>query len=140
MWNEFISVKLSAALLIIASVAGAAHAQPAIKIGPELRERASRNTGWSQIIIQGTDATAMGEIAPALLRLGGERGRPLPIINGAVATLPNAAITALASHPRVKYLSADRVVLGSWNEPARPSARPRRARTSAMTVLALAWP
>ena len=112
MRNGFISVKLSAALLIIAGFAGAAHAQPAIKIGPELRERASRNTGWSQIVIQGTDATAMGEIAPALLRLGGERGRPLPIINGAVATLPNAAIAALASHPRVKYLSPDRVVLG----------------------------
>ncbi len=45
-------------------------------------------------------------------RLGGVRGRSLSIINGTVVTLPNSAIAALASHPRVKYLSPDREVRG----------------------------
>ena len=106
------SVKLLAALLIIGGLASPAHAQPPTKVGPALRERASRGTGWSQIVIQGTDPAAMDEIAPAILRFGGARGKPLPIVNGAVVTLPDAAIAALASHPRVKYLSPDRVVLG----------------------------
>ena len=106
------SVKLSAALLVITGFAGAAQAQPPTKMGPLLRARAPLHTGWSEIIVQGTDEAAMQEIAPVIQRLGGVRGRSLSIINGTVVTLPNPAIAALASHPRVKYLSPDRVVRG----------------------------
>jgi serine protease AprX len=55
----------------------------------------------------------MQEVAPASKGLGGMPGRSLPIINGMTVILPDAAINALASHPRVKYVSLDRVVLGS---------------------------
>jgi serine protease AprX len=112
MRNGFISVKLSAALLVITGLAGAAQAQPPTKMGPLLRARAPLATGWSEIIVHGTDEAAMEEIAPVLRRLGGVRGRSLSIINGTVVTLPNPAIAALASHPRVKYLSPDRAVHG----------------------------
>ena len=54
----------------------------------------------------------MQEIAPVIQRFGGGSGRSLSIINGTAVRLPNQAIAALASHPRVKYLSPDRVVLG----------------------------
>ena len=106
------SATLSAALVVIAGFVGSAHAQPSAKAGPLLRERATRATGWSEVIVQGTDPAAMQEIAPAIARLGGVGGRPLAIIDGIVVTLPNPAIAALASHPRVKYLSPDRDVLG----------------------------
>src|SRR5688572_7827929 len=93
------SATLSAALLVIAGFVGSAHAQPPEKAGPLLRERATRATGWSEVIVQGTDPAAMQEIAPVIARLGGVGGRPLAIIDGIVVTLPNAAIAALASHP-----------------------------------------
>ena len=112
MKNEVTSVKLSAALLMIAGFASAAHAQPSMKMGALLSARAARGAGWSEIIVQGTDAAAMQEVAPVIERLGGMRRRSLSIIDGTVVTLPDHAIAALASHPRVKYLSPDRAVLG----------------------------
>jgi len=113
MRNGFTTMKLSAAPLLIAAFASAAHAQPPMKMGPLLRARAALPSGWSEIIVQGTDDAAMQEIAPVSRGLGGVMRRSLPIINGMTVTLPDAAITALASHPRVKHLSADRPVLGS---------------------------
>ena len=112
MKNEVRSVKLSAALLMVAGLASAAQAQPPMKMGALLSARAARGAGWSEIIVQGTDAAAMLEVAPVIERLGGMRRRTLSIINGTVVTLPDHAIAALASHPRVKYLSPDRPVLG----------------------------
>ena len=106
------SVKLSAALLVMTAFAGAVQAQPPTKMGPLLRARAPLDAGWSEIIVQGTDEASVQEIAPVIQGLGGVRGRSLSIINGTVVTLPNRAIAALASHPRVKYLSPDRVVHG----------------------------
>ena len=113
MGNGILPVKLSAALLVIAGLAGAAHAQPPPKMGRLLHQRVALDTGWSDIIVEGTDAGAMQEIAPVIQRFGGVRGRSLSIINGMAVRLPNQAIAALASHPRVKYLSPDRVVLGA---------------------------
>ena len=103
---------LSAALLVIAGLVGSAHAQPPGKVGPLLLERAALATGWSEVVVQGTDPAAMQQLAPVIERLGGVGARRLPIIDGMVVTLPNPAIAALASHPRVKYLSPDRVVVG----------------------------
>jgi hypothetical protein len=82
------SVKLSAALLVITGFAGAAQAQPPTKMGPLLRARAPLNTGWSEIIVQGTDEAAMVEIAPVIQRLGGARGRSLSIISGRHSAKP----------------------------------------------------
>jgi serine protease AprX len=113
MGNGILPVTLSAALLVIAGLAGAAQAQPPAKMGPLLRQRVALDTGWSDIIVQGTDSGAMQEIAPVIQRFGGVRGRSLSTINGTAIRLPNRAIAALASHPRVKYLSPDRVVLGA---------------------------
>ena len=113
MGNEILPLKVLAALLMIAGLAGAAQAQPPTKMGPLLHQRAALDRGWSGIIVQGTDAGAMQEIAPVIQRLGGGSGRSLSIINGTAVRLPNQAIAALASHPRVKYLSPDRVVLGA---------------------------
>jgi serine protease AprX len=108
------AVKVSAAVLVIASLASAAHAQPPRrKMGALLSARATHGAGWSQVIVQATDRDAMQEIAPVSQRLGGVPRRSLSIINGMVVTLPDRAIAALASHPRVKYLSPDRVVLGT---------------------------
>jgi serine protease AprX len=113
MGNGFISVKLSAVALTVAAFASSAYAQPPMKIASVLRDRAAHGTGWSDIIIQGTDDAAPQEIAAVSQRLGSVRGRALSIINGMALTLPDHAIAALASHPRVKYVSLDRVVLGS---------------------------
>jgi hypothetical protein len=88
MGNEFTSVKLSAAALMIAGFASAAHAQPPMKMGPLLRARAALPAGWSEIIVQGTDEAAMQEVAPASKGLGGMPGRSLPIINGMTVILP----------------------------------------------------
>ena len=110
--NEGTSVRFLAALLMVAGFAAAAHAQEPTKMGALLSARAARGAGWSKIIVQGTDAAAMQELAPVIQRLGGMPGRALSIINGTVVTLPDQAIAALASHPRVKHLSPDRAVLG----------------------------
>jgi serine protease AprX len=105
-------MRLSAAALTIASFASPVYAQPPMKMGSALLARAAHGTGWSDIIVQGTDDGAMQQIAPVSERLGGIRRRSLSIINGMVLTLPDHAIAALASHPRVKYLAPDRDVLG----------------------------
>ena len=81
-------------------------------MGRLLHQRVALDTGWSDIIVEGTDAGAMQEIAP-VINASAARGRSLSIINGTAVRLPNQAIAALASHPRVKYLSPDRVVLGA---------------------------
>ena len=112
MGNGFTAVKFAAAALMSVALASSAFAQPPVKMGSLLRDRAAQGTGWSDIIVQGTDDAAMQEIAPLSAFLGGVQGRSLSIINGMVLTLPNRAIAALASHPRVKYLTPDRDVVG----------------------------
>jgi serine protease AprX len=100
--------------LIIAGVATAAHAQPPKKkMGALLSARAARGTGWSEVIVQGTDEGALQEIAPFSQHLGGKPRRALSIINGVAVSLPDSALAVLASHPRVKYVSPNRVVLGT---------------------------
>jgi serine protease AprX len=54
----------------------------------------------------------------AVRRLGGEVLRELPLVDGFAATVPGRAVTALASTPGVRGVSADRPVTvqsGSWD-------------------------
>ena len=50
----------------------------------------------------------------ALIRqLGGTLGRPLPIIDGQAAEVPNSTLSILASSPYVLHLAYDRVAGGA---------------------------
>src|SRR5262249_40050378 len=45
--------------------------------------------------------------------LGGVLGRPLPLINGRAATVPNLSLIALANNPFVQHIALDRLIAGA---------------------------
>lgn len=52
-------------------------------------------------------------LAALIEQAGGIPGRPLPLINGRTAVVPNAALVALAAHPAVQHLALDRGIAGT---------------------------
>jgi serine protease AprX len=86
---------------------GASESLP--KLGPLVRA-ASRTAGWSRVIVRAKDAAATAAVESALGAVGGQLGRRLNQINGRVAYVPNAALTALAERADVAQISLDRRV------------------------------
>jgi serine protease AprX len=84
-----------------------------VKLDPVLQERAFLFSGQSQVVVRAANAAALGPVGTLIQLVGGTLGRPLPIINGRAATVPNLALPILASTPLVKHLSLDRPVLGA---------------------------
>ena len=99
-------------LALVAFAASGASAQPASKLGPLARAQSARPTGWSQVIIRITPGT--GSLLSSLLeQLGARAGRDLPLINGRVALVPNAALAGLAQNPFVEQVALDRPIEGT---------------------------
>ena len=106
------------AMVIIASGGPPVSAQSGLlswlaKLDPLLQPRASLLTGRSRIIIRASSAGTAGLLIPIVQLAGGAPGRSLPVIDGVVADVPNAALPGLAANALVGHISMDRRVAGS---------------------------
>jgi serine protease AprX len=108
-------VRLVGAILILAACVRTVFAAsgPPPKIGPLATRRASLASGTSQVIVRATDEASRPALGTAIAQAGGTVHRALPIINGYVAEIPNAALNGLANNPFVEHVALDRVVLGT---------------------------
>jgi serine protease AprX len=100
-------------LLTISLFTAAASAQLPGALDPLLRTRASLLTGQSRVVVVARTAASLGTVTQQIQLLGGTLGRPLPLINGLAATLPNVALIALAGNTAVQHLALDRLIVGS---------------------------
>ena len=102
---------LAAALLAAASshAVAASHLGDA-KLDSGLRDRAHAPRGRSRVILR----LAPGVSADAIVEsLRGTLGRPLSLVGGQVAEIPDTALDALASLPGIAGISLDRGVHGT---------------------------
>jgi serine protease AprX len=100
-------------LIMISTLCGAARAQPLDVFDPLLRPRASLLFGRSRVVVAARDAASLGAVTLLIQQLGGSLGRPLPIINGRAATIPNSALTLLSMTAGVQHLALDRLIVGA---------------------------
>jgi serine protease AprX len=84
-----------------------------VKLDPVLRQRVSSQTGRSRVIVRASHGVPRDVVSNIVRQLGGTPFRALPIINGYSATVPNAALAALAALPSVAHVSLDRPVVGT---------------------------
>jgi serine protease AprX len=88
-------------------------ASPSVqKLGAFLQRRAAI-TGRTSVIVRATHRDAVSSIMSTAQLLGGRVLRRLPLIDGVVVDLPNAALPLLAGSGVVRHLSADRLVVGT---------------------------
>ncbi len=107
------SLTISAALLGIFALAASSFAEPGQKMGPLAARRAGLAFGSSRVIISAADTTQLPDVADAIDRAGGTRGRALPIIDAYVADMPNAALFGLSHNPHISHIALDRVIVGT---------------------------
>src|SRR6266850_398357 len=100
-------------LLTISTLCTAARAQPPGTFDPLLRPRASLLTGQSRVVVVARNASSLGAVAQLIQLLGGALGRPLPLINGRAATVPNLSLMALAANAAVQHIALDRLIVGA---------------------------
>src|SRR3989442_8126279 len=91
-----------AALLITALLGVAPAAQLGtppnwlVKLDPLLQQRAGLLTGRSPIVVRAVDAASLASVVQIIEQAGGTIGRPLPIISGQAANVPNTSLPAIA--------------------------------------------
>jgi serine protease AprX len=108
-----------AALLIIALLGVVPSAQLGtppnwlVKLDPLLQRRATLLTGRSPIVVGAVNAASLASVVQIIQQAGGTIGRPLPIISGQAANVPNTSLPTIASSPLVQHLALDRFVLGA---------------------------
>jgi serine protease AprX len=93
------------------SIATASFAQSQValdKLERVAKSKSKENTGHSRVIIRASDRDALDSVQALVAEKQGSVRHTLSLINAKVATLPNAAIAALAEHPRVARISIDR--------------------------------
>jgi len=100
-------------LLTIFTLSTAAHAQALGTFDPLLWPRATLLTGQSRVVVVARDASALGTVTQQIQLLGGALGRPLPLINGRAATVPNVSLMALAGNAAVQHIALDRLIVGA---------------------------
>jgi serine protease AprX len=83
------------------------------KLGPVLKQRAFQFSGSSFIVARAVNAQALAPLASLIQLTGGTLGRPLGIINGRAARVPNWSLALLAASGLVQHLSLDRLVVGT---------------------------
>jgi len=106
------SFNISAALLGVFATAASSFAEPGSKLGP-LARRAAIASGSSRVIVTAADTTHLPDVAAAIDRAGGARGRALPIIDAYVADMPNAALFGLSHNPHISHIALDRAIVGT---------------------------
>jgi serine protease AprX len=80
------------------------------KLEASLHARAGLVTGQTRIIIRTVNAGSIAPVKSLVLQLRGTLGLTLPIINGQVASVPNAALNGLAKSALIEHMSVDHVV------------------------------
>jgi serine protease AprX len=70
-------------------------------------------TGRSRVIVGARSAAGAGSLAAIVVQAGGIPGRPLGLVDGIAAEIPNASIALLAGNPLVRHLALDRLVAGA---------------------------
>jgi len=88
------------------------------KMDKLLRDRAAKPRGRSRVIVRGLNDVSGDELASIIRGAGGGSGRTLRLIGGQVANVPDAALAALANHPRVAQVSDDRLIAGAMERTA----------------------
>ena len=83
------------------------------KLDKPLRGKAAQALGRSRVIVRGLNGVSDDELATIIRGLGGSNRRSLRLIGARVADLPDGALAALASHPRVAQVSEDRPIVGA---------------------------
>jgi subtilisin family serine protease len=78
------------------------------KLDKELRGRAANDKGESDVIVEFNDDADDSDV----VRGFGRKGLRLKSVKGRVLRIPNAQLTRLAAHPRVKRIHHDRPVEG----------------------------
>jgi subtilisin family serine protease len=100
-----------AVALLIVACASPAFAQSTValqKMDRITKDRLSKPSGHSRVIIQMVDRPSLSTADTLVAQYRGSIHRTFPAINSQVATLPNTAIAAIAESPLVARLSLDR--------------------------------
>ena len=105
--------RISVTLLVLFALPASSFAEPGQKMGPLATRRAGFALGFSRVIITAADTTQLPDVADAIDRAGGRRGRALPIIDAYVADMPNAALFGLSQNPHIAHIALDRVIVGT---------------------------
>ena len=83
------------------------------KLDKHLRDKAATAQGRSRVIVRGADGVSDDDLDAIVRGNGGGNGRSLRLIRSRVSELPDAALEALASDPRVARVSEDRRIAGA---------------------------
>jgi serine protease AprX len=102
-------------LCILAALGAPAFGEPraSSKLDRALQHRAASHRGRSAVIVHAAAGVSPGVVGAALRRLGGTKGRALPLIGAHAGELPSAALDALAESPWIDRISEDRLVAAS---------------------------
>lgn len=103
-------LRVSFTAAAVVTFAASAWAEQPSKIGPLAAQRAARLSGWSRVIITAADGRSQADVAEAIHQAGAASGRPLPLIDAVVATVPNVALAGLANSAAVAQVALDRFV------------------------------
>jgi serine protease AprX len=101
------------AALLATVLLGAAPTPPPGAFDPVVQLRAALPSGQSRVVVTARDAGSVASLTLLIQQLGGTLGRPLAIINGCVALVPNTALNILASNAVVRHVAFDRVIAGA---------------------------
>jgi serine protease AprX len=88
------------------------------KLDRPLRDKAAKALGRSRVIVRGVSGVSNDELATIVRGLGGNNRRALRLIGAGAADLPDGALAALASDPRVAQVSEDRLIVGAMERTA----------------------
>jgi len=83
------------------------------KLEPILQQRISVFSGRSLVIVRAANASSLGLVQQLIRQTGGTLGRPLAIIDGQAANVPNWSLPLLALSSLVQHISLDRLIIGS---------------------------
>jgi serine protease AprX len=110
-----ISARCSLILLLIAGLGVTSQGEiiGIDKLDPLLQQVSAAPLGRARVIVQATDAGALGAVALIVQGLGGMLGPRLPILDAQVATVPNASLLVLARSAVVKRIALDRPTIGT---------------------------
>ena len=100
-------------LLTLSTLCTVASAQPSGVLDPLLRPRVSLLFGQSRVVVVAKSAASLSTVTQLIPLLGGTLGRPLSLINGRAATVPNAALMTLAYSTSVQHIALDRLIVGT---------------------------
>src|SRR5262249_20697480 len=100
-------------VFVLSLASAAAAASPSGVLDPLIRPRAALLLGQSRVVVLARDAASLAPLALLIQQLGGTLGRPLGIINGRAATVPNTALNVLAGNGLVRHIALDRRIVGA---------------------------